>query len=51
VLEARRLITRAHPGDAIWIFFILSSLQPLVQKQLLAASRRRMLATIAAKRE
>jgi ClpP class serine protease len=40
-----------HPWDAIWIFFILSSLQPLVQKQLLAASRRRMLAMIAAKRE
>jgi hypothetical protein len=25
-----------HPWDAIWIFLILSSLQPLVQKQLLA---------------
>jgi ClpP class serine protease len=39
-----------HPWDAIWIFFILSSLQPVVQKQLLAASRRRMLIVIAAKR-
>jgi ClpP class serine protease len=40
-----------HPWDAIWLFFILSSLQPVVQRQLLAASRRRMLATISRKRE
>jgi len=40
-----------HPGDAIWLFFILSSLQPVVQKQLLALSRRRMLALISRKRE
>jgi ClpP class serine protease len=40
-----------HPWDAIWIFLILSSLQPLVQKQLLALNRRRMLATIAERRE
>jgi ClpP class serine protease len=40
-----------HPWDAIWIFFILSSLQPLVQKQLLALSRRRMLGQIAARRD
>jgi ClpP class serine protease len=39
------------PWNAIWIFFILSSLQPLVQKQLLALARRRALATIAHKRE
>jgi ClpP class serine protease len=39
-----------HPWDAIWIFFILSSLQPVVQRQLLALNRRRMLATIAARR-
>src|ERR1700730_6557269 len=31
--------------------FILSSLQPLIQKHLLALNRRRMLATIAAKRD
>ncbi len=37
--------------DLIWIFFILSSLQPLVQKQLLASARRRTLAAIAAKRD
>jgi ClpP class serine protease len=40
-----------HSWDAIWIFFILSSLQPLVQKQLLALSRRRMLRLIAARRD
>jgi ClpP class serine protease len=39
-----------HPWDAIWIFFILSSLQPVVQKQLLAGARRRMLARIASRR-
>src|SRR5438105_7499449 len=39
-----------HPWDAIWIFFILSSLQPVVQRQLLAATRRRALASIASKR-
>lgn len=40
-----------HPWDAIWIFLILSSLQPVVQKHLLALSRRRMLAQIAARRD
>ncbi|MGZ4416433.1 MAG: SDH family Clp fold serine proteinase [Gaiellaceae bacterium] len=40
-----------HPWDAIWIFFILSSLQPVLQKQFLAATRRRMLASIASKRD
>jgi ClpP class serine protease len=40
-----------HPWDAIWLFFILSSLQPVVQRQLLAASRRRMLTAMARKRE
>jgi ClpP class serine protease len=40
-----------HPWDAIWIFFILSSLQPVVQKQLLMAARRRALALIAKRRE
>jgi ClpP class serine protease len=40
-----------HFWDAIWIFFILSSLQPLVQKQLLAVSRRRMLSAIASRRD
>jgi ClpP class serine protease len=39
-----------HPWDAIWLFFILSSLQPIAQKQLLALTRRRMLGSIADKR-
>jgi ClpP class serine protease len=39
-----------HPWDAIWLFFILSSLQPIVQRYLLTASRRRMLASIADRR-
>jgi ClpP class serine protease len=39
------------PWNAIWIFFILSSLQPLIQKQLLALGRRRALADIAAQRD
>jgi ClpP class serine protease len=38
------------PWNLIWIFFILSSLQPVVQRQMLALSRRRMLAEIASKR-
>jgi ClpP class serine protease len=40
-----------HPWDAIWIFFILSSLQPLVQKQMLAIARRKALLTIARRRD
>ena len=40
-----------HPLDVIWIFFLLSSLQPLVQKQMLVLSRRRALAVIASRRE
>jgi ClpP class serine protease len=40
-----------HPWDIIWIFFILSSLQPVVQRQMLAAARRRMLARISKKRD
>ena len=40
-----------HPLDVIWIFFLLSSLQPLVQKQLLVVSRRRALALIAKRRD
>ena len=39
------------PWNAIWIFFILSSLQPLVQKHLLAAGRRQMLGRIAKRRD
>ena len=42
--------TPVHPWDAIWLFFILSSLQPFVQQRLMAATRRRLLGTIASKR-
>jgi ClpP class serine protease len=38
------------PWDLIWIFFLLSSLQPVLQRYLLASARRRMLHTIARKR-
>jgi ClpP class serine protease len=37
--------------DLIWLYFILTSLQPVIQKQWLAASRRRMLMSIAHKRD
>jgi ClpP class serine protease len=37
--------------NLIWIFFIISSLQPLVQKAMLAASRRRTLASISSSRD
>jgi ClpP class serine protease len=40
-----------HPWDLIWIFFILSSLQPVLQRQWLMATRRRMLAAISEKRD
>jgi ClpP class serine protease len=40
-----------NPLDLLWIFFILSSLQPVIQKNLLAMSRRRMLARIASRRD
>src|SRR3981081_2737851 len=39
------------PWDLLWFFFIFSSLQPVVQKYLLAQSRRRTLARIAVKRD
>jgi ClpP class serine protease len=39
-----------HLWDLFWIFFILSSLQPVLQRQWLEAARRRTLATIAEKR-
>jgi ClpP class serine protease len=37
--------------NLLWIFFILSSLQPVFQRQMLALARRRMLAAIADKRD
>ena len=39
------------PLDLLWLFFIFSSLQPVIQKALLAANRRRTLASIALKRD
>jgi ClpP class serine protease len=39
-----------HLWDLFWIFFILSSLQPVLQRQWLEAARRRTLAAIAEKR-
>jgi hypothetical protein len=39
------------PLDLLWIFFILSSLQPVIQRQLLASARRRALAAIARRRD
>jgi ClpP class serine protease len=40
-----------NPLDLLWIFFILSSLQPIIQKNLLALNRRRTLARIATQRD
>lgn len=39
------------PWDLLWLFFIFSSLQPVVQKYLLTQARRRTLATIAKRRD
>jgi ClpP class serine protease len=45
------MIAPVHLWDIIWIFFILSSLQPVVQRSWLQATRRRLLASIAHKRD
>jgi len=37
--------------NLLWLFFILASLQPVVQRQVLALTRRRMLSTIARRRD
>jgi ClpP class serine protease len=39
------------PWDLIWIFFLISSLQSVLQKYMLASARLRMLRTIAVKRD
>jgi ClpP class serine protease len=39
------------PWDLLWLFFIISSLQPVLQRQWLASERRRMLARIAKRRD
>jgi len=40
-----------HPLDFLWIFFILVSLQPALQKRLLQGARRRLIARIEADRK
>jgi ClpP class serine protease len=37
--------------DWLWLFFIISSLQPVIQRSLMALNRRRVLALIATKRD
>jgi ClpP class serine protease len=39
------------PVDLLWLFFIISSLQPVVQRYQLAMARRRLLEKIASKRD
>src|SRR3989475_4614143 len=34
------------PGDAIWLFFVFSDLQPVLKQRFLEASRQRLLAKI-----
>jgi hypothetical protein len=34
------------PGDVLWIFFLFSTLQPVLKQQLLEASRQRLIARI-----
>src|SRR3977135_660102 len=41
----------SSPWDLLWLFFIISSLQPVIQKALMTASRRRVLGLIAARRD
>src|SRR3984893_9995373 len=40
-----------NPLDLLWLFFILSSLQPVLQRYQMAVARRRALAKIASKRD
>src|ERR1700730_15277991 len=37
--------------DWLWLFFVISSLQPVIQKALMTASRRRVLGLIATRRD
>ena len=39
------------PGDVLWIFFMLSALQPVLKQQLLEASRQRLIAKIEGQRK
>jgi ClpP class serine protease len=40
-----------NPLDLLWLFFILSSLQPVLQRYQMAVARRRLLAKIASRRD
>ncbi|HET6310327.1 MAG TPA: hypothetical protein VFH00_04920 [Candidatus Nitrosotalea sp.] len=40
----------SSPWDLLWLFFIFSSLQPIIARALMTISRRRLLALIAARR-
>jgi ClpP class serine protease len=39
-----------HPFDLLWLFFILSALQPVIKQRMLEASRQRLIAKIEKKR-
>jgi ClpP class serine protease len=39
------------PGDVLWMFFLFSSLQPVLKQQLLVASRQRLIARIERQRK
>jgi len=39
------------PGDVLWIFFLFSSLQPVLKQPLLEASRQRLIARIERQRK
>jgi ClpP class serine protease len=41
----------SSPWDLLWLFFIFSSLQPIIARALMTMSRRRLLALIAARRD
>jgi ClpP class serine protease len=48
---ASTLGTRENEMDIIWLFFMLSALQPIIQQKLLEASRKRMIRLIESKRK
>ena len=39
------------PGDIIWMFFVLSALQPVLKQRFLEASRQRLIARIERQRK
>ena len=40
-----------NPGDAVWMFFMFSALQPVLKQRFLEASRQRLIARIEARRK